>query len=169
LWWLTWVLLAFVFAAIMAIIVYDDALDRLLLRVGIPFGALLLLVATGLIFLVSVYMLRRWRIAQVKERATFNATIRLAQDESGLRFATEEIEYYLKWRGISQILLDHDGVIVSHGNLFFLVPDRAFANPDERLGFIHDVYGRLGERARAISEKHVGAALKADVASPAAT
>jgi len=129
LWWLSWLLLALVFAAIIAIIIYADALDGWLLRLGIPFGALLLLVATGLVFLVGIYFLRRSRIAQVEERSTFNATIRLAQDDGGLRFATEEIEYYLKWRGISQILVDHDGVIVSHGNLFFLVPDRAFAQP----------------------------------------
>lgn len=98
----------------------------------------------------------------MKERATFNATIRLAQDEGGLRFATEEIEYYLKW-------LDHDGVIVSHGNLFLLVSDRAFVSPEDRLGFICELYGRLGERARAISDKHVGAVLKDGVALSAAT
>ena len=166
--WLTWLLLALVFAAIMAIMAYADALDLLLLRVGIPFGALLLLVATALVFLVGIYFLRRSRTAQVKERATFDATIRLAQDEGGLHFATEEIEYYLKWRGISQILLDHDGVIVSHGNLIFLVPDRAFASPEERLDFIRDVYGRLGDRARAISDKHVGTALKGNVQPPTA-
>jgi hypothetical protein len=40
------------------------------------------------------------RIAAVKRRATFNETIRLTQDEGGLRFATEEVEHYLKWRGI---------------------------------------------------------------------
>jgi hypothetical protein len=30
-------------------------------------------------------------------------------------------------RGISQLLLVHDGVVVSHGALFFLVRDAAFA------------------------------------------
>ena len=64
------------------------------------------------------------------------------------------------------IFLDRDGVIVSHGNLFFLIPDRAFANPEDRLAFIQDVYDHLGERARSISEKHVGALL-APVASAA--
>ena len=141
LWWLTWLLLALVFAAIMAIMAYADTLDRLLLRVGTPFGALVLLVATGLVFLVGVYCLRRSRIAQVRERATFNATIRLAQDDGGLRFATEEIEYYLKWRGISQILLDHDGIIVSHGTFsirFFLASHSCgwwWSPPSQRTSF----------------------------------
>jgi hypothetical protein len=79
---------------------------------------------------------------------------------AGLRFATEEVEHYLKWRGISQLLLDRDGVIFSHGNLFFLIPDRAFASSEDRLAFIRDVHERLGERARALSEKHVSVVLK---------
>ena len=95
----------------------------------------------------------------MKRRATFNATIRMVEEDSGLRFLTEEVEYYLKWRGISQMLLDHDGVVVSHGNLFFLIPDRAFASPEDRVLFIRQVYGRLGERARSISERHLSAVL----------
>jgi Co/Zn/Cd efflux system component len=54
-WWLTWVLLALVFVAIMAISIYADALERLLQRVGIPFGPLFLLAAAGLVFLAGVY------------------------------------------------------------------------------------------------------------------
>jgi hypothetical protein len=106
----------------------------------------------------------------LKSRAAFNDTIRLTQDEGGLRFATEEVEHYLKWRGISQLLLDHDGVVVSHGNLFFLIPNHAFASAEERVTFIRDVYGRLGERARSISNKHVSTVLKEGAqAVPAAT
>jgi len=167
LWWLTWLWLASTLAAVIAIVIYTDALQDRLDAVGIPFGPSLLLIATGVLFLAGAYLLRRLRMAEVKGRATFNATIRMTQDDGGLRFATLEVEHYLKWRGISQILLDHDGVIVSHGNLFFLIPDRAFAGPAERLAFIRDVYGRLGERARSISEKHVSAVLKPS--SPAAT
>jgi len=160
LWWLTWLWLALTLAAVIAIVVYADALQHRLDAVGSPFGPRLLLIATGAFFLAGAYLLRRLRIAEVKGRATFNATIRMTQDDGGLRFATEEVEYYLKWLGISQILIDHDGVIISHGNLFFLIPDRAFAGPGDRLAFIRDVYGRLGERARSISEKHISAVLK---------
>jgi hypothetical protein len=159
LWWLTWLWIALVFGALIAILYFSDALDRRFERVGIPLGALVVWIVTALIFLAGVYVIRRRRIAEVKGRASFNATIKMQQDEDGLRFATDEIEYYLKWRGLSQMLLDHDGVIVSHGNLFFLIPDRAFANPEDRLVFIREVYGHLGERARSISKKHVGALL----------
>jgi hypothetical protein len=91
---------------------------------------------------------------------TFNETIKLTQDDGGLRFATEEVEHYLKWRGISQLLLEPDGVVVSHGNLFFLIPNQAFANTGGRVAFIRDVYDRLGERARSMSYRYVSSLLK---------
>jgi len=166
LWWLTWLWIALTLAIVIAIVIYADALQDRLDAVGIPFGPSLLLIATGALFLAGGYLLRRLRFAEAKGRVTFNATIRMTQDDGGLRFATQEVEHYLKWRGISQILLDHDGVIVSHGNLFFLIPDRAFAGSDERLAFIRDVYGRLGDRARSISAKHVGSVLKQPSGAP---
>ena len=163
-WWLTWLLVVLTLAAVLGIALYTDTLETQLDSVGIPFGPILLFLATAVIFLAGSYGLRRMRIAQVKERAAFNETIRLTQEEGGLRFATEEVEHYLKWRGISQLLLDHDGVIVSHGNLFFLIPDRAFASTEDRIAFIR-VHERLGERARSISEKNVSAFLKLEAPS----
>lgn len=103
-------------------------------------------------------VLRRFRLGQLKGRANFS--IRLEQDDGGLRFVADEVEHYLKWRGIGRILVEHDGVVVSHRNLFFLVPDAAFAGAEERLSFIRDVYDHLNASARAISEKHVRAVLK---------
>jgi hypothetical protein len=166
LWWLTWLWIALVLVALFAILYYSDALDRRFDRAGIPLGALVVWVGTALVFLAGVYVIRRFRISEVKRRASFNATIRMRQDEGGLRFITDEIEYYLKWRGLSQMLLDRDGVIVSHGNLFFLIPDHAFTSPEDRLAFIGDVYDRLGERARSISEKHIGALLTPATPAP---
>jgi hypothetical protein len=57
-------------------------------------------------------VLRRFRLGQLKGRANFNQGIRLEQDDGGLRFVTDEVEHYLKWRGIGQILVEHDGVVV---------------------------------------------------------
>ena len=167
LWWLTWLWLALVLAAVFAIAFFADALDDRFNTVGIPFGLTLLFVVVVVVSLGVAYLLRRLRMAEVKGRATFNATITMKQDEGGLRFITEEIEHYLKWRGLSQMLLDRDGVIVSHGNLFFLIPDRAFTGPEDRLAFIREVYDRLGERARSISEKHVAAVLTQAARLPA--
>ena len=110
--------------------------------------------------LAGRYALRKLRIAEVQKRAAFNETIKLTQDEGGLRFATEEVEHYLKWPGISQLLLEPDGVVVSHGNLFFLIPNQAFQSADDRVAFIRDVYDRLGERARSISRRYVSGLLK---------
>src|SRR5215475_10468506 len=167
LWWLTWLWLALVLAAVFAIAFFADALDDRFNTVGIPFGLTLLFVVVVVVSLGVAYLLRRLRMAEVKGRATFNGTITMKQDEGGLRFITEEIEHYLKWRGLSQMLLDRDGVIVSHGNLFFLIPDSAFASPDDRLAFIREVYDRLGERARSKSERHVAAALTQATSAPA--
>jgi len=51
--------------------------------------------------------------------------------------------------------MERDGVAVSHGSLFFLIPDRAFANVQERNAFVDEVFGRLGAEARGRSEKHM--------------
>ena len=61
------------------------------------------------------WALRRFGLRQMKARADYQSTVRFRQDGGGLRFATDEIEYYLKWPGISQMLMEHDGVAVSHG------------------------------------------------------
>jgi hypothetical protein len=157
-WWLTWLWIGVFLAVMIAISLFADdirdAFDPL------DLGPYVLLVAVALAFMAGMFALRRLRIAKVQKRATFNETIKLTQDEGGLRFATDEVEHYLKWRGISQLLLEPDGVVVSHGNLFFLIPNQAFASTDDRAAFIRDVYDRLGERARSISYRYVSVLLK---------
>lgn len=159
-WWLTWLLLAIYAAAILAIFQYGHVVNFALEDVGFPYGIELMFVGAFLLFVLGALLLRRRHHSQIKQRAAFGQTIRLIQDGGGLRFATPEIEHYLKWPGISQLLVERDGIVVSHGNLFFLVPDTAFATPAERLDFLRDVWGRLGEQARALSKKHVGALLQ---------
>jgi O-antigen ligase len=136
-WWLTWLWIGVFLAVMIAISLFADdirdAFDPL------DLGPYVLLVAVALAFMAGMFALRRLRIAKVQKRATFNETIKLTQDEGGLRFATDEVEHYLKWRGISQLLLEPDGVVVSHGNLFFLIPNQAFASTDDRAAFIRDV------------------------------
>jgi hypothetical protein len=158
-WVLTWLLLSLFGAALVLLIFYGDVLSGWLDAAGIPAGAELLFLAVALLFFLGSWLLRRFRVRQVKGRANFNQIIRMQQDGGGLRFMTDEVEHYLKWQGISQMLLERDGVVVSHGNLFFLVPDIAFASPGDRLAFIREVYGHLSEAARSLSDRHVGAAL----------
>lgn len=155
LWLLTWLWILVLFVAVVIIVVRADALRDWIQPFGFAVGPELLFLVAAIIFLVGSHRLRKVRIGQLKRRASFNATIHLTQDEGGLRFSTDEVEHYLKWKGISQMILEPDGVAVSHGNLFFLVPDTAFASKAERLAFVHDVYVRLGEQARAISRRHI--------------
>jgi len=158
-WLAAWALLAAFVPALAALTIYRDELSEWMKGAGLPDVPELGLFVCMALFFAGMWQLRRLRVRQVKARANFDSTIRLTQDEGGLRIATESIEYYVKWQGISQMLLERDGVVISHGNLFWLVPDTAFESAAERRAFIQDVYGRLSEQARTISEKHVRAAL----------
>ena len=156
---LMWLLMAFYFAAIIGLVIFDKTLDEWFAAIGVRYGGPLLFVGLVLLTLAGLWGLRRLQVRQVKARVDFDQVVRLIQDDGGLRFATEDTEFYFKWRGISQLLLVHDAVVVSHGALFFLVPDAAFAGAGDRLAFIREVYSRLSDKARWISEKHVRAAL----------
>jgi hypothetical protein len=146
------------FVAVFIVVVYADTLREAVPLFGLG-PELLLLAAAGILF-AGARWIRKLRVAQLKRRATFNQPIRLTQDEGGLRFSTDEIEHCLKWKGISQMILEKDGVAVSHGALFFLVPDSAFASAAERLAFISDVYARLDAEAQSNSRKHIRPAIE---------
>jgi hypothetical protein len=147
--------------AIILLAVYGDAfLPQITIR-GFPAGILLAFLGVGAIFLLGIRLLRRLRTRQLKERANFDSAVHFTQEDGGLRIATPAIEYYVKWQGISQLLLEPDGIAVSHGNLFWFVPNSVFLNPEDRLAFIREVYERLGERAKAVSERHLRPVLAA--------
>ena len=167
LWLLTWLWMMLPVVAIVTIIANVDALHQSMQPFGIANGPELLFLATAAIFFASSLWLRKLRIAQLKRRTSFNEAIRLTQDEHGLRFCTDEVEHYLKWKGISQLILERDGIAISHSSLFFLVPDTAFNDTAERLAFIRDIYARMGKEAQAISLKHVGSLLEGSPAGPA--
>jgi hypothetical protein len=160
-WWARWLLIAFFLIAVVAMNAFEGPLVRWLAAAGISDGHGVLLVATFLIVMAGLLVLRKFQTRQVRARVDFDQSVRLVQDENGIRIATDDIEYVLKWRAISQLLIEHDGVVLSHGSLFWLVPDTAFSDPAERLGFIRDVYERLSDKARAMSERHVGPLLEA--------
>jgi len=157
--WLTWLWIALLIGAWAFLYAFSEEINDMADDEGIPFAAEMLIIAVGLVFVVGVLLLRRYRVRLLKNRANFDQIVRLKQDDDGLHIITDDIEYYLKWRGLTQMLLERDGIVVSHGSLFFLIPDRAFAGPAERLAFIRDIYGRLSESARAISEKHLRSVL----------
>ena len=153
--WLVWLLIALMIPVIAFLYAFGDEIRDVAEDDGIPFATELAFIGVFLIFIVGLRLLRRYQLRLMKDRTNFDQIVRLNQDDGGVRLSTDGVEYYLKWPGVTQMLLERDGVVLSHGNLFFLVPNTAFANPEERLSFIRDIYGHLSEKARAISEKHI--------------
>lgn len=133
-------------AAAYFLMLYFRGFEALAAKTGLHEGALIL--TWGIIFFAGLFALRKWGRGQVKTRADFDSTISFRKLSDGLRFATHEIEYLVKWSGISQILREPDGVVVSHGSLFFLIPDSTFLDEGERNALVRDVYARLGPEAK---------------------
>ncbi len=149
-WVLTWLWLALYLGLIAGFARYGDAFFK---KNGIGDQAIFL--SMLLIFFVGLRVIFGMRVKQLQERADFNESVNFTQDDNGLRFATSGVEYYLKWKGISQLLLEPDGVVVSHGNLFWLVPYSAFLNHEEGLAFARDVFDHLNEKSKTRSEPFV--------------
>ncbi len=162
LWGMKWLLVGLVLAVLILVTVFDDALQRWQASVGLPPFSVFVVILV--VYIAAFLVLRRVGLRQTKARANFQSDVHLSRDDGGIRIATDEIEYYLKWQGISQMLMEHDGVVVSHGNLFFLIPDSAFVDNQERNAFVRDVFGRLGEEARSRSEKSMRPVLDATAA-----
>jgi len=153
-------ILTLLVAWLASIVIYADALDRWMLSVGISHavGGIPVIGCGVALWVAGIILVCGLQRKQAKSLVDFdqNVTVRLTKDDGGLRIAQEAIEYYLKWQGITQMLVEHDGVVVvSHSILPFLVPDAAFADAGQRLAFIRDVYGRLGDKARSASDKYI--------------
>lgn len=152
------------FAAVAAIDLNANALDKWMQSVGIPYPYrwLLALALVAALFLASAILGGRFSSRLIKNwLVDYDGAVRLTNDDGGLRFATSGTEYYLKWQGISWMLMEGDGLVVSNGVLFFLVPNAAFADTGQRLAFIRDVYSRLGDKARSASDKYIRSVLHA--------
>ena len=132
---------------------FSEPIQKWQASVGLPEPSAY--IAVVIAFAAAILELRRFRLRQIRSRADYDSAVRMRQDDGGLRFATDQVEYYLKWQGIGQMLMERDGVAVSHGNLFFLIPNDAFSALAERDAFVRDVFGRLGAEAQARSEKHM--------------
>jgi hypothetical protein len=158
--WVTaWLVIGLFLVAVVLLIVFDESIQSWQASVGLPwFSTFLVLVV---IYVAAFWALRRFSLRQMKSRADFQSIVRMRKDDGGVRFATDQVEYYLKWPGISQMVMERDGVAVSHGSLFFLIPDGAFANVEERNVFVGEVFGRLGAEARGRSEKYLRPVLSA--------
>ena len=159
-WLSSLMLVAIYIGCLVALVVYGDALIGPLEAVGVPYAPEMAFAGVVALFLLGFWLLRRLGRSQMKERADYDQTIRFTEDDGGLRFATDEVEHYVKWSGISQILVEPDGVAVSHASLFFFIPASAFTSDADRVAFVREIYGRLNDKARARSERHVRALIE---------
>jgi hypothetical protein len=157
--WIMWVMIALVLCVCAFLYTFGEEIRDVADDEGIPFATEFAFIGVFLVFIVGLRLLRRYQLRLMKNRFNFDQIVRLNRDDGGVRLSTDGAEYYLKWQGLTQMLLERDGVVLSHANLFFLVPNTAFASPEERLSFIREIYGHLTEKARAISEKHIQPAL----------
>lgn len=148
-WWVTWLWILAFLAACFALPFIEQALAG----TGWPDGAGFVVLAV--LFFAGYLVIRAWGRRQVKARADYDAEARFRQDAGGLRIGTNNVEYYLKWPGIAQVLVEPDGIVVSHGSLFFLVPDSAFASPGERNELVREIFANLSQEAKDRSIAHV--------------
>jgi len=158
--WLWLLAVCFIVSAFVTSI-FNPQIERAMVRAGLPDWPDLPFILCLLLFFAGVWRIRKLNAKRLQARVNFDSEIRMTQEEGGLRFATDSIEYFVKWNGVAQMLLERDGVVVSHGNLFWLIPDAAFKDAVERRAFIQDVYGHLDEAARERSETYVRKALAA--------
>ncbi len=152
-WYAIWALAAAYIAAIALLVIFAPTLDRVQADLGVPDYSGFLLAGSGVLF--GLWMLRRYGLKQMRGRADYDSAVRFRREADGLRFATSQVEYYVKWDGISQMLVEPDAIVFSHGSLFFPVPNTAFTDAAERIGLVRDVFGRLNAQARARSEKFI--------------
>lgn len=121
-----------------------------------PFAVVLLAIFLVIAILVASFILSNRNIfRRLWEGADVDQRYRVTQDSGGLRFATEEDEYYLKWHGITRMWLERDGVVVARGPMLLWVADTAFVDAAERLAFIHEIFARMSEKAQLRSAHHL--------------
>jgi hypothetical protein len=152
-WWATWIWIGLFLLACFAAPFVEDQLDA----TDWPYGADALVLLA--LFLAGFLVIRSWGKRQFKSRADYDAEATFRQEADGLRIGTKSIEYYLKWAGIAQVLIEPDGLVVSHGNLFFFIPNSAFASLAERDMLAREIFDNLGQDAKDRSVAHLGSAL----------
>lgn len=113
--------------------------------------ALLILVAFVAVLLAIVRRMRTSQSLRVGDKVDWT----MSAEENGLRYASRNLEYLLRWPGFHQVFAEREGLILVHGNSYFFVPGEAFQNMQEREAFVRMLASRVPVEARVRS----GAAL----------
>lgn len=154
------VLIAIAAAIGIAFSLFLDALNKWMENTGIQLELVDMIIIIALLFGISNYfVMKKIMTTQVKSRVDYSQDFKLFFEDNGLRIVTTEIEYLVKWQGIHQLFVVRDGIMVLAGNLLFAVPNVAFPTLEEKRTFLQDVYSRLSEKARSLSEKEVRAVI----------
>jgi hypothetical protein len=121
-----------------------------------PFSFVLPVILLLIAFYAGFFILNyRSMLRRMWEGADGDRHYRVTQDSGGLRFATGEDEFYLKWHGITRMWLERDGIVVARGPLLLWVADTAFVDATERLALIREIFARMNEEARLRSAHHL--------------
>ena len=57
-------------------------------------------------------------------------------EDDGLRYASRNLDYVLRWPGFHQVFAEREGYILVHGNSYFFVPNEAFPTLEDRRVFV---------------------------------
>jgi Zn-dependent protease with chaperone function len=158
-----WGLVGIIFAMGIVLSLYGHELNKWMSSIGMPFGVSYMLPFAILLAVVISYVyMKKITTKQAKSRVDFDQSIKLTFEDEGLRIVGSEIEFLIKWLGIHQLFVVRDGIVVLAGNMLFAVPNIAFPTLEEKRNFLQDVYSRLSEKARSLSEKEVRAVIGHD-------
>lgn len=103
------------------------------------------------VLLAIVRQMRTSQSRRVGDKVDWTMTA----EESGLRYASRNLEYLLHWPGFHQVFAEPEGLILVHGNSYLFIPNEAFPTPEDRRAFVQLLAARVPADALARS----GAAL----------
>lgn len=99
------------------------------------------------VLLAIVRQMRNAQSRRVGEKVDWTITA----EEGGLRYASRNLDYVLRWPGFHQVFAEREGFILVHGNSYFFVPHEAFPTPEDRRVFFRLLAASLPAEALARS------------------
>ena len=123
---LAWLLLVLLLVVFWVQYNHGEIINRWMERAGVPFANELGNIFGNIVFIgfgfLGIRLLLRHRIRKLERHVDLDQDIHLIEDEGDLRFASPEVEYYLKWHGINLV-----GLGEQHTGPFEITP--LFLNP----------------------------------------
>jgi hypothetical protein len=86
--------------------------------------------------------------------------VRLSPEDGGLRFETDDAEHFIRWRGVTKLWVEPDGIVLANYQFFYFIPDVAFDSREEKIALMQVIYDNIGENARVATWAQLGDAAK---------